>query len=193
MALARWISILGHPFVTVAAMVIGSGATGDAAPHPHTATGAARGLAMILLITVLPVAILMVRQVRRGAWANVDASDRRERPLLYAVCAAGVITLLIYLGLTQPRSSNVRGAWATLTMLAVCAFATRWLKVSLHMAFAAFATTTLLLLGSTIGWILLAALPPLAWSRLFLSRHRPAEVIAGGAIGLAAGLALYAL
>jgi hypothetical protein len=75
-------------------------------------------------------------------------------------------------------------------MLAVCGVATRWVKVSLHMAFGALATTTLLSLGSPAGWALLAVMPVLAWSRLALNRHRLAEVVAGVLAGTAFGYAI---
>jgi len=75
-------------------------------------------------------------------------------------------------------------------MLAVCAVATKWVKVSLHMAFGALATTTLLFLGSPAGWVLLAVMPALAWSRLILKRHRPVEVVIGLFVGIAFGCAI---
>ena len=60
-------------------------------------------------------------------------------------------------------------------MMAVSAAATRWIKVSLHMAFAALAATALALMRSPIGYALLLALPALGWSRLVLQRHTPLE------------------
>jgi hypothetical protein len=186
-AFARWVSILGHPFVMVTTMVTA------AALHFGTPAEAVRMTPIVLLVTVVPVAVLMMRQVRRGAWTNVDASNPRERPILFAIGTLGLVVLLAYLWLAHPQSFVIRGALGTLAMLAVCAMATRWLKVSLHMAFATLAATTLLLLGSAIGWILLAVLPVLAWSRVVLCRHKLAEVAAGVLIGLAAGVTIHSL
>jgi membrane-associated phospholipid phosphatase len=186
-ALARWLSVVGHPFVMVAVMVA---ATSLRLASPAQA---ARIVGLVLLVAVVPVALLMLRQVRRGRWDNADASNARERPILFAVSAGAVLVLLGCLHFFQPQSFLVRGAAGTLVMLAVCAASTRWLKVSLHLAFAALATTILLLLGSLVGWFLLAFLPPLAWSRLRLARHQPLEVVAGFLIGVAAGLAVHGL
>lgn len=186
-AFARWVSILGHPFVMVAIMV------STAAFHFSTPVRAIRILLMILLFTVVPVAGLMARQIRRGAWADVDASKPRERPILYAASAIGLLLLLGYVLFMQPESYLIRGVLGTLAMLAVCAITTRWLKVSLHMAFGTLATATLLLLDPAIGCILLAFLPVLAWSRLVLSRHKPAEVLVGVLIGLAACATIQSL
>lgn len=186
-ALARWVSIVGHPFAMILVLVLG------AALRFGTPGDALRTLLLVALVALVPVAALMARQVRSGSWANVDASDRSERPLLFAV---GILALAALLGtvlLLRPGSFLVRGVIGALTLLAVCALATRWIKVSLHMAFAALAATTLLLLGSPAGWGPLALIPALAWSRLALRRHRPAEVALGLLAGTACGLAIVQL
>jgi hypothetical protein len=75
----------------------------------------------------------------------------------------------------------------------VSAALTRWIKVSLHLMFASLAATTLVLLGSAAGAVVLAGLPVLAWSRLALQRHRLSELLAGLALGLTAGIGLVKL
>jgi membrane-associated phospholipid phosphatase len=181
---ARWVSIVGHPFAMTIVMVLG------AALRFSTPREALRTVLLVTLVALLPVAALMVRQVRRGSWTNVDASDRAERPLLFAV---GIVALAVLLGavlVLRPGSFLIRGLVGVLIMLAVCAVATRWVKVSLHMAFGALATTTLLSLGSPAGWVLLAVMPGLAWSRLALKRHSPAEVALGLLVGIVSGYSI---
>jgi hypothetical protein len=183
-AVARWVSILGHPFAMTIVVVLG------AALRFSTPREALRTLLLVTLIALLPVAALMIRQVRRGSWTNVDASNRAERPLLFAV---GIVALAALLGAVlvfRPGSFLIRGVAGVLIMLAVCAVATRWVKVSLHMAFGALATTVLLSLGSPAGWVLLAVMPGLAWSRLALKRHSLAEVAIGLLVGIAFGSAI---
>lgn len=187
MALARWISILAHPFV-MAAVLVGAAAVRLGAPG-----GAARAVGVVAAFALLPIAILMLVQVRRGSWDNVDASNARERPVLFLVGGLALAGLLTYLAVRHPESFLLRGGAVVLGMLAVCAVLTRWIKVSLHLAFATLAATSLLLLGSPVGWILCLAVPALAWARLALGRHTPREVILGGLIGIAAGLALHLL
>lgn len=150
------------------------------------------GLAVALL-TLLPIVALMIRQVRFGSWANVDASNRAERPLLFAGCMVALVALVAYAIVFQPATFLVRGAVGVLAMLAACALATRWVKVSLHMAFGALAATTLVAVGSPAGWFLVAALPPLAWSRLALGRHQAVEVAVGLLAGVAAGYVIVAV
>jgi hypothetical protein len=181
------VSIAGHPFAMTMVMVLG------AALRFGTARDALSTLLLVAAIALLPVAVLMVRQVRKGSWTNVDASNRAERPLLFAV---GIVALAVLIGAVlvfRPGSFLIRGAIGAMTMLAVCAVATKWIKVSLHMAFGALSTTTLLCLGSRVGWMLLAAMPALAWSRLALERHGPAEVAIGFLVGVAFGYAIVNL
>lgn len=182
---ARWISILGHPFVMVGLMV------GGAASRGGSRQEMLQSMLLVGLFALGPVAALMWLQVRRGAWQNVDASNARERPPLFWVGGGALLALLVYLRLRQPESYLIRGSIAVLAMLAICALATRWIKVSLHLAFAALTATSLLLLGSAAGWAVAAILPALAWSRLALGRHRPIELALGGAVGAATGVVLY--
>ena len=187
MTVARWLSILFHPFVMVGVMV------GAAAAASQTTGEAVRSVGTVVLFTIVPLAVLMWRQVRRGSWENVDASNRAERPILYVVGGVAVVALLAYLLLLRPQSFMVRGVVATLGMMAVCAVATRWIKVSLHMAFATLTATALALMRSPIGYALVLALPAIVWSRLFLQRHTPIELTCGAIIGAGAGAALHYL
>lgn len=54
-SLARWLSIVLHPFVMVGVMV------GTAASARQTRGEALRSLAMVFLFTVVPIAVLMIR------------------------------------------------------------------------------------------------------------------------------------
>ena len=185
--MARWISIILHPFVMVGVMV------GSAAASRQGAEGALRAVAVVVLFTVVPLAILMWRQVRGGRWQNADASNRAERPILFIVGGIGLIALLAYLLLVRSQSYMVRGVLTTLGMLAVCATATRWVKVSLHMAVATLAATALAIGRSPVGYLLLLVLPALMWSRLTLGRHTLLEVALGTLFGAGAGAALHYL
>lgn len=186
-SIARWLSIVFHPFVTVAAMA------GAAAAARQSQAAAVRSVVLVVLFTIVPLAFLMWRQVRRGKWDNADASNRTERPILYFVGGVSLLALLGFFSLQSTQSFMMRGVVATLGMMAVCAIATRWIKVSLHMAFATLAATALALVRSPIGYVLLLALPPLVWARLTLQRHTRAEVALGTIIGAVAGIALHYL
>ena len=182
--IARWVSILFHPFVMVGVMA------SVAAASRQSAGRAVRNVAVVVLFTLVPIAVLMVRQVRHGKWENPDASNRAERPILYFTAGAA---LLAYLLIVSPDSGMRRGVGVTLGMMAACAVATRWVKVSLHMAFSTLTAITLALMRSPVGYALLLALPVIMWSRLTLRRHTGIEVALGTIIGAAASAAIYYL
>lgn len=183
MRFARWVSIFGHPFVMAVVMAAVAGL------HFSDGMGGAP-TALLTTLPILPVAWLMRRQVRAGAWEHVDASRRSERPVLYLVATVSFAVVLFGLWWWQPQSYLLRGVIGGLALVLACALANRWIKVSLHMAFAALAATVLSLLPSIVGFVLLAALPLLAWSRLRLARHTGVEVALGVVLGAVAGLAI---
>ena len=71
-------------------------------------------------------------------------------------------------------------------LIVIALLIARWVKVSLHVAFAAFATTLLwpIKLAVVAGVLLTAAV---VWSRLVLGRHVAADVATGLVLGTAAG------
>lgn len=163
MMVARWLSIIFHPFAMVGVMV------GAAAAARQTRGEAVRSVGVVALFTIVPLAVLMWCQVRRGRWENADASNRAERPILYIVGGIALVALLAYLLVLRPQSFMVRGVVATL------------------------AATALALMRSPAGYVLLLALPAIVWSRLILQRHTPLEAGLGAIIGAGAGMAIHYL
>jgi len=179
--LARTISIAAHPFVT-ATVAVAAGAF-RSAPRAE----AMKIVAAFAIICVLPILLLSIRQVRRGRWEHIDASNKRERPLLYAIGIGATALLLVYLLVVHPQSRFPRSIPITIFALAACGLASRWVKISLHVFFAAFAAATL---PSPFTWAFVALVPLVAWSRLVLARHTLLEVILGALIGAATGFAI---
>ena len=142
-----------------------------------------------VLAAIVPVAVLMLVQVRRGRWSNADASNASERPLLFGVALVALAVVMGWLSVREPQSLFLRGASLVLAMLVVAAVATLWIKLSLHVAFAALTATVLSVSGSALGYVMIAAVPLVAWSRLVLARHSVAELACGALIGLITGLA----
>lgn len=180
---ARVLSIVGHPALLMP-LAVAAAASGPGAPPQllRVALGTALAVAVI-------VGLYSLWQVRRGRWAHVDASHPAERSQLNLVlagllCAAAA--LLWALG--QPPAVAAGPLLAALLVLLTHALR-RWLKVSLHAAFA--------LLAAALVWphmpgALVVGLLALgvAWSRLVLRRHTLAEVLTGLLFGAAFGAAL---
>jgi hypothetical protein len=178
-ALARTLSILGHPVVVV----------------PLAAWAMSpRGVADVRMAMALAgFGALVIAwswwQVRRGRWAHVDASGIDERrslnSFLLVLFAAGALLAWRF----APREV----AWAigcSLPIVVLAMGSARWCKLSLHVAFAVYAALLLWRLGT---WAALAGLcfaALLAWSRLALARHAPRDLVAGAAAGALSG-AMY--
>lgn len=178
--IARWASILLHPFAVFAALALVAAWRLDPASLPRTALGIAVAVAIVW--------IFVLQRRRSGRWGTVDASDRRERPALYALVLAVALGYWLWLGGTRSVASN--GVLAAVAMLCVAGIANRWIKLSLHMASLAFAGVSLLALWPPAGIVALLLMPLLGWSRLRLARHTPPEVIGGALLGMLAGVAL---
>ena len=182
-AIARWISILLHPFAVFAALSLLAAWRLDPSSLPRTAVG---------ILTAIAIVWAFVLQRRRsGRWGTVDASERKERPLLYALALLVAAGYWWWLG--GRASSTGNGVVAVIAMLCFAGIANRWIKLSLHMASLAFAGATLLSLWPPAGIAALLALPLLGWSRLRMARHTLPEVLGGSTLGLLSGVALRVL
>jgi hypothetical protein len=143
---------------------------------------------LIAAVTFLPLLAITLRNVRRGTWSNFDVSDRVQRGGLYR---AGVpLTLLgaAVLYLTGAPASMVRGALIAVAMMLSALVLSPFLKTSLHMLFASWSGILIIRTFPLAAPLVLLTLLVLGWSRLRLSRHTPAELIAGAVIGVAGGL-----
>jgi phosphotransferase system glucose/maltose/N-acetylglucosamine-specific IIC component len=172
--------VIGHPALlmplAVALGIVGA----DASPQLLQAA-----LTTALLVAVI-VGLYSLWQVRAGRWAHVDASQPRERSqlnLFLALLLFGAAGLLWALSLPLAVAS---GAGVVALLVLAAHLLRRWLKVSLHAAFAVFAAS--LVWPSIVGVVLILALAAgVAWSRLALRRHTLPEVLLGLLLGAAFG------
>jgi membrane-associated phospholipid phosphatase len=129
-------------------------------------------------------------QVRAGRWSHIDASVRNERNSLNVFL--GVLCLLsaVLLWFLTRRPYMSLGLALSGALIVIALLIARWVKVSLHVAFAAFATALLwpIKLAVVAGVLLTAAV---VWSRLVLGRHVAADVAAGLLLGAAVGSAYH--
>jgi len=87
-----------------------------------------------------------------------------------------------------------RRVWlAGIALVAVAAVLNRWIRLSLHLAFAVYCGLVLAKIHFGYGLPILLLAPLLAWSRLVLLRHTLPEVIGGSVLGLGAAAILIGL
>lgn len=186
-ALARSVSILGHPLATLpAALALAT------ALQRHDPAGALRIVAGALAIGAI-VMLASWRRVRSGRWAHVDASAPRERRDLNRGLLVGLsVAALVAWGVAHDPFTALALALGA-ALIAIALLTARVWMLSLHVAFALFAAMLLRPSGTValVAGLAFAAL--VGWSRLRLARHRPRDMVAGALAGAAAGLAHGAL
>lgn len=180
LVLARWVSIIGHPFVLSLALVAGAAASSLAPRRAALVVG------LVFLASIVPMLVYLTRQVRTGR-SNFDVSVRTQRGPLFGIALVlglGLLAALLALGVPRRLLAVAVGA---LAVVALASLVNRRLKVSLHTSFAVFSGIALAAFDLRAGGALLAAAPLVAWSRVTLGRHTLPEVVAGVALGLAVG------
>jgi membrane-associated phospholipid phosphatase len=181
---AKIISVIGHPFVLLALTVLIATASRQS-PARAAATGA-----ITLLATVFPMLLIIRRKVRAGKWSDHDISDASERrnfyPLMIAILG---LSLIVFYLLGFPRPLLV-GMIISLAILLVAMVINHWSKISLHLTFAVYFALSLLAVNYWISAVLLVLAIAVAWSRIKLGRHDPAQVISGALLGAIAGIVL---
>jgi hypothetical protein len=177
-AIARAASIVGHPVVLVPAAGLIAALHGAASPKQLQFIGGA-------LLVLIGVALgFSWMQVRAGRWVHVDASVREERRSLNAFLAMLFLLSAVLLRVRLPPMAFALALSGAISMSAL--LLARWVKVSLHAAFAVFATAIVWPSKPAVmaGLVLVAIV---VWSRLVLGRHVKADIVAGLLLGGAAG------
>ena len=175
---ARWISILGHPFILIPVLV--AAVTVRRLPPKQ----AAFIVGTVILVSIVPMFLFIARRVRAGAWTNYDVSVREQRTGMYPAALAITAATVLVLAWAQVPRPILRGVLAILLLIGLAALINLWLKISLHTAFAVFTALAVLPSRGLAAGLLFLALA-IAWARLELGRHTPAEVLGGALLGAA--------
>jgi hypothetical protein len=185
-SLARGVSIAGHPLVLAPAAGL-LAALSQGAPARLM-----RSLLVVLLAASLVVLAFSLWNVRSGRWAHIDASNPPERRVLNGFLLGLLLVGAAVAWRTDPAHhlsfALLIAGLAVVTALALSPI----LKISLHTCFAALAAGFLWPAPFAIaaGGVVVGAL---AWSRLTLRRHTPAEVFSGALVGLLSAVAYHVL
>ncbi len=127
---------------------------------------------------------------RRGIVSDLDVQRREERfrPLSFTLAAMAASTALLWFSAAPAIMRGLAAAHLAQTTL-VLAITLRW-KISMHGAASAACAALLLFVAGPPAASALAAVPLVAWSRVRLRRHTPAQTIAGAALG---GLVMWSI
>jgi hypothetical protein len=156
-------------------------------------TGLWWGLFATVFTAAIPFAYIL-RGVRRGRLTDHHIGRREQRvvPLLFGL-ASVVCGLTPMVALRAPREL-IALVVAGLVGLIVTITISHWWKMSIHMGVAAGSATILVLVFGPALFVVWPLLPLIGWSRIRLSDHTVAQVVAGAVIGgLVAGVVFFLL
>jgi membrane-associated phospholipid phosphatase len=174
------------PILAVLALVI----AWDSSPTPAMAV--VWGSIAAVSASVLPYALIL-RGVRRGRLTDRNISLRQQRIRFAAVAIASILTGLAVLAVCDAPAEMV-ALQASIAVGVACGWViTLWWKISVHAAIAAGAATVLLLVfgpALLVVWPLVALI---AWSRVQVGDHTPAQVLAGIALGIVVNATIFPL
>jgi membrane-associated phospholipid phosphatase len=174
------------PILAVLALLV----AWDSSPTPAMAI--LWGGIAALSASVLPYALIL-RGVRQGRLSDKNISLRQQRIRFAAVAIASILTGLAVLAAFDAPAEMV-ALQASIAAGVACGWViTLWWKLSVHAAIAAGAATVLLLvfgLALLVVWPLVALI---AWSRVQVGDHTPAQVLAGIALGIVVNATIFPL
>ena len=134
---------------------------------------------ILTALSVLPVFSVIVYLVRNQKLDGIFINARRQRSKIYLLAVACTVIGCIVLSFLEAPLVLVATFVAGLSALVIfMGINLRW-KISVHTAFVAASVAILTILYGTIGAATAVLLPPIAWSRIELEHHSPAQVAAG--------------
>jgi membrane-associated phospholipid phosphatase len=174
------------PILVVLALVV----AWDTSPTP--AMAALWGGIAAVFASVLPYALIL-RGVRRGRLSDKNISLREQRIRFGVVAITSILLGLVLLAAFDAPAAMV-ALLASIAVGVACGWViTLWWKISVHAAIAAGAATVLtLVFGPALlaAWALVALI---AWSRVQVSDHTTAQVLAGVALGVIVNATVFPL
>ena len=145
----------------------------------------------LLLITIFPIMIWIIYNMKKGRYNNMDVSDRKQRVSLYYFIF-GVIT--VYLCFNYFNSGHLDfSILFLLILLLLLFFSNFFIKSSMHTALNIYVAALFYTINSQIGWIWLALSFIVGITRIIIKRHTIQEVISGSFLAFVVSiLYLYA-
>lgn len=176
--IARWISSLGHPILTIPAFAIWFEFTHEPAAKAWLVS------ALIVGIVVLPLSYKTWRGFKKGAYSNMDVSNREERKRWFRIPIISMLllTAAMYFGFHDLPLTIAVGA-ITVMLFAFKLVNQYAIKASLHVGVNAYLALVALSMNTKLFGVIGAITLVVGWSRVVLKRHTLAEVLVGALLG----------
>lgn len=183
--IALYISIVGHPLVTLCVFTV-------VALFTYEAFGMALlHSSLILLGIFLPLTLRMYLKARKGSYSNFDVSDKAQRQSWYIFACLLLLMVTLVLFVTgQPRTLSLSLLFS-LILLATSQLLNYFIKSSLHVSLNIFLGFLILPMSVITAVFFFAFTVFIGWSRFTLKRHTLKEIMAGVVLGVTVGLLMY--
>src|SRR5690606_2429013 len=185
--LAKVISTVGHPFLTVPLFAVFL---------LFSIESTQRAIYLSLLIVggiFLPIVQKTLRGERKGTYTNLDVSDQTQRQKWFVATTFLLLLVTVIVWATNQAWMLLLAMACALVLLVIAQLVNMRIKASMHLAFHAFLGFLILSLNWIAGVCVLLLALPLAWSRIHLGRHIWKEVVVGMALGTVLGIAFWVL
>ncbi len=148
---------------------------------------------ILTALSILPTFLFAVYLVRRNKLDSIFTIVRKQRTKIYAlaVILAGV-SCIVLLALKAPLillALFVAGFSASVIFMCI----NIWWKISLHTAFITAAVTVLFILYGFMSTASIVLIPLVAWARVELEHHSPAQVVTGALLAPSVLLVVFYL
>ncbi|MDP9956146.1 phosphatase PAP2 family protein [Epilithonimonas hungarica] len=136
----------------------------------------------ILLLLIIPTALWIYRNVKKGNYTNMDVSNRKQRHSLYIFI---IISTIVFLAVDYFLHKEID--WTVLMLcilLILMQMSNFYIKSSMHTSLNIYVSALFFAINPTIGtfWFLLAII--IGITRIILKRHTVKEVLSGGGIAI---------
>jgi len=185
--IAKLISTLGHPFLTVPVFVVFLLFSIEPARQ-------ATYLSFLIIGGIfVPIGIKTILGVRKGTYTNLDVSDQGQRQEWFIATSVLLLIVTAIIWLTNQGWTLRLAVSCALMLLLVAQAVNIRVKASMHLAFHTFLGFLILYFNWYAGLCFLLFAPLLAWSRLHLKRHVNKEIVVGIALGVVFGMVFWLL
>ncbi|MBN1176324.1 MAG: phosphatidic acid phosphatase [Dehalococcoidales bacterium] len=156
-----------------------------------TTNEALKWILISLVLSVLPVFLVVVYMVRRKRLESIFANPRQQRNGIYILASLlGVLGCGVMWCFGAPELLSVTFTAGLISIVTFMVINRYW-KISLHTAFVSGSVTIITIVYGAPGALTILLLPPVAWARIRLHQHSPAQVITGALLSAAILLAVF--
>ena len=142
-------------------------------------------------LSVLPIFVIVIYLVQKGKLDNIFINLRKQRTKVYLLSGAwagiGCLVLFLMRAPTVIVATFIVGLVAALIFMGINLL---W-KISIHTAFASASITLMIIMYGGAGVLAALMLPPVAWARIEMKLHSPAQVIGGALLSAVITLLIF--